>query len=765
VGVVTTATMTAGQAAFWRAWQKHDPDAPARFTPGRYVCPVGHPGGKRTLKVHYEGSRVSGHCFEAGCGWQQVIDRLGVRRQDLDDDGPARGGKLVGVYPYPDESGAEVLRVHRYERPASTRYQVWTGGEWRWDNRAGARTHLLYRLPHVLDAVQAGERVYLVDSEASADALFKAGVVATTIAGKPGAHLRTSHIEWLRDGYVTIVARRDPAGRDHARLSRAALAEVVADVEVVEPNINRPHATAADHLAAGLGLDDFAALGIVEGSLTATGIVEGSSTAGPAPTVTREQGAGILARVAATYRRFVRYPSKYEAVAVALWTAHTWAVQASYTTPYLFFSSAEPESGKTRNLEVAECLVARPWRIVEATEAVLFRKIERDSPTVLYDEVDALWRDGKSNDGREGLRAVLNEGYRRGAKVPRCVGDGHELVDFSVFGAKAFAGLGKLPRTIATRSITIRMQKRTKDEPVQPFSIEQTPPALAALRARLDAWVAVVGDELRDARPDMPASLSDRQADIWRPLLALADAAGGGWPELARDAAIALHGHDPAADPSVGVLLLRHVREVFDATASPALHTAALLRSLVDRDDGPWAEWWGADVAAGHTKGPGNRLASILKPYEVAPDQVWAHGSNGRGYRREWFEDAWKRHLPNVRDKAGHPNVREDVRTLEPRSEAISGDAPIEPASAETGPDQQPNVLTFQTTLGTDPNVSQAVAVRCPACGLAAEYDPGSEYGRRALAAGHCGQPWETGRVYPDTAAWAAAGRPGLVRG
>jgi hypothetical protein len=48
--------MTAGQAAFWRAWQKHDPDAPARFTPGRYVCPVGHPGGKRSLKLLYEGA-------------------------------------------------------------------------------------------------------------------------------------------------------------------------------------------------------------------------------------------------------------------------------------------------------------------------------------------------------------------------------------------------------------------------------------------------------------------------------------------------------------------------------------------------------------------------------------------------------------------------------------------------------------------------------------------------------------------------------------
>jgi hypothetical protein len=324
---------------------------------------------------------------------------------------------------------------------------------------------------------------------------------------------------------------------------------------------------------------------------------------------------------------------------------------------------------------------------------------------VLYDEVDALWREGKTNDGREGLRAVLNEGYRRGAKVPRCVGDGHELVDFSVFGAKAFAGLGKLPRTIATRSITIRMQKRTKDEPVKSFSIEQTPPMLAPLRGRLAAWVAVVGGELRGAKPEIPGSLSDRQADIWRPLLALADAAGNPWPEWARAAAVALHGHDPAADPSVGVLLLRHVREVFDAAKAPALHTAVLLRSLVDRDDGPWAEWWGADVAAGHTKGPGNRLASILKPYEVAPDQVWAHGSNGRGYKREWFEDAWKRHRPNVPGKAARPNVPEDVRTLEPRSEAISDVASTEAVGPECGPDQQPNVLTFPTTLGPDPNV------------------------------------------------------------
>jgi hypothetical protein len=717
VGVVTTATATtAAQNTFWRKLRQHVDGLPERFTPGKYRCPA-HDDKGRSLKVDYRDNAVRLHCFSGNCSAQAVMDRLGHRWGDMSDYGPAVGGKLLGVFTYPNERGAEQLRAYRYTDPVGVRYQRFTPDGWVFDSIAKEGPHLLYRLPEVLAAMEAEERVFVVDDETAADRLREAGVVATTAAYRPaGKPWKRDYIEQLHGAYVTVVARKHEAGRKHARSLASLLLDAgAADVQVVEPATAKPGAGVAEHFAAGFGVHEFAPLGLVEGWSTASGVIEGEGEAsgvvegsvslGTGPTVTREQGAGILARVAATYRRFVRYPGRHEAVAVALWTAHTHAVEASYTTPYLFFSSAEPESGKTRNLEVAECLVARPWRIVEATEAVLFRKIERDSPTVLYDEVDALWREGKTNDGREGLRAVLNEGYRRGAKVPRCVGDGHELVDFSVFGAKAFAGLGKLPRTIATRSITIRMQKRTKDEPVKDFSIEQTPPTLAPLRDRLVAWVAVVGDELRGAKPEMPSSLSDRQADIWRPLLALADAAGDPWPKWARAAAVELHGHDPAADPSVGVLLLRHIREVFDAAKAPALHTAVLLRSLVDRDDGPWAEWWGADVAAGHTKGPGNRLASILKPYEVAPDQVWAHGGNGRGYKREWFDDAWKRHLPNVPDKPARPNVPEDVRTLEPRSEAISDAEPTEAANPETGSDQQPNVLTFPTTLGPDPNV------------------------------------------------------------
>jgi hypothetical protein len=701
---VTTATMTAGQAAFWRAWQKHDPDAPARFTPGRYVCPVGHPGGKRTLKVQYEGSRVTGHCFESGCGWQQVIDRLGVRRQDLDDDGPARGGRLVGVYPYPDESGAEVLRVYRYEQPTSTRYQVWTGGEWRWDNRAGARTHLLYRLPHVLDAVHAGERVYLVDSEASADALFKAGAVATTIAGKPGAQLRTSHIEWLRDGYVTIVARRDQAGRNHARLARAALTEVAAEVEVVEPQVNRPHATAADHLDAGLGLDDFAPLAVA-------GPEPGPATAGPAVQVERAEGAGILAGVEETYRRFVHYANDHQAVAVTLWTAHTHAIDVFDVTPYLHFKSPEPESGKTRNFEVGEHLVARPWRVVEASEAVVFRKIDAERPTVMLDEVDALW--GARADGREGLRGVLNEGYRRGATVPRCVGEGQTLTDFAVFCAKAFAGIGDLPRTIATRSIPIRMQRRAKSEPVERFSIRHTPPTLWPLRDRLAAWVALVADELAHAKPGMPASLSDRQVDIWEPLLAIADAAGGDWPTRARTAAAKLHGQDPTADPGVGPLLLSHIREAFDAEAlaldssMDAIASDKLLQALVGRDDGPWGDWWAGDLAARNVRGPASKLAKLLRPYGIKPDQVWTYQGKTRGYRRAWFAKAFELYIPPPADEetvGEAPTDSEDGRTVDASSEALSD---LRRDNPDMGADQQSTVLPFSQTVEGGPTVSE----------------------------------------------------------
>ena len=52
---------------------------PARFTPGRYKCPA-HPDSGRSLKLTYRDNRVDVTCFDAGCGKQAILDRLGLRR-------------------------------------------------------------------------------------------------------------------------------------------------------------------------------------------------------------------------------------------------------------------------------------------------------------------------------------------------------------------------------------------------------------------------------------------------------------------------------------------------------------------------------------------------------------------------------------------------------------------------------------------------------------------------------------------------------------
>jgi hypothetical protein len=105
------------------------------------------------------------------------------------------------------------------------------------------------------------------------------------------------------------------------------------------------------------------------------------------------------------------------------------------------------------------------------SEAVLYRKIERDHPTLLLDEVDTIWRGGGGrNDNHDGLRALLNAGNESGVRVPRCAGPrGEQLVDFDVNCPKVLAGIGQLPETVADRSILVAMKRRTKRERVERF--------------------------------------------------------------------------------------------------------------------------------------------------------------------------------------------------------------------------------------------------------------------------------------------------------
>jgi hypothetical protein len=361
--------------------------------------------------------------------------------------------------------------------------------------------------------------------------------------------------------------------------------------------------------------------------------------------------ADVLHDLEAFLRQYVIFGSAAQRTAVRLWIAHTHALDAFDVGPYLNVRSAEKRSGKTRLLEVLHELVPRPWRTVQPSEAVLFRKIEKQQPTLLLDEVDAIFK-GPPTARTEGLRSMLNAGYRRGATVDRCnsTANSIKLVAFKVFCPKVLAGIGTLPDTVDDRCIPIVLARKKRGEQVARFRLRDISGEAAPLREALAAWAPGSTDQLRDARPDVPDALGDRAAEVWEPLLAIADEAGSEWPARARGAAVELNGGEPGVD-SLRVLLLRAIRATFQDRRTDRMLTADLLAALIAREGEPWAERWGQDVERAREKGttplrPAAQLAGMLRPFEVLPVEIRTPaGEKGKGYKLEDFADAFERYV------------------------------------------------------------------------------------------------------------------------
>jgi SAM-dependent methyltransferase len=346
-------------------------------------------------------------------------------------------------------------------------------------------------------------------------------------------------------------------------------------------------------------------------------------------------------------------------VAGALFTGHTYAFAAAETTPRLSIRSPEAESGKSRWLEALEHVVRRGWYLIEPSIAALYRVTEKERRSILFDEIDTML--GPAAHNAEDVRAFLNAGYRKGAKVPRCVGEGSKMTvkDFDVFAPVVVAGIGKLPPTTETRSIVVHMKPRTKGEPVERLRIRKVRPIGEALRARWAAWAEAHTEELTEAEPDLPDELSDRMQDVWEPLLAIADLAGEGWAARARAAAQELFESRDQDDESIGRRLLADIRAVLDDperddpdddTHGQAIASGALATALAAIEGAPWAEWSRDDKPISATK-----VAWMLRPFGIRPGQHKISGRKIRGYLRSNFEDAWRRHLKDDREPDPDP--------------------------------------------------------------------------------------------------------------
>jgi 5S rRNA maturation endonuclease (ribonuclease M5) len=570
--------------------------------------------------------RVLLHCH-AGCSTTDVLAGLGLTEADLFERRNGGGMDIAATYPYVDEAGELLYEVVRF-RPKSFRQRRPDGnGGWEWSLKGVQR--VLYRLPKVVEVAMAGGKVCVVEGEKDVAALERLGLTATCNAGGAGKW-RAEYAESLRGAQVGIIADADAPGRKHATEVAASLDGIAASVKLLEPAEGCKDVS--DHLAAGKPLSELVPVEASDAPPKASEPVD----RGPPPDT-----AELLDGVEALIHKYVVTSDEQRCV-LALWALHTHVIAAADTTPYIAITSAEKRSGKSRLLEILAQLVPRPLEAANISDAALFRALgaEDELPaTVLFDEVDAVFKAKE----KEELRGLLNAGYRRGAKAYRCVGEGAKqtVTPFPVFGPKALAGIGELPDTIADRSIPIRLRRRSRDEPVARGRYKLIAVDCEPLRVEAERWAVAHVGLLREAEPDLPEELNDREQDGGEPLIAIADLAGGEWPRLAREALVTLHAEKPEDGASWGVQLLADIRGAFGE--DDRLSTSELLVRLKLDDEGPWGAWGKADTGL-NARG----LAKLLAPFEISSRSVrLPDGSTPKGFKRDQFFDAWERYLPS----------------------------------------------------------------------------------------------------------------------
>ena len=371
--------------------------------------------------------------------------------------------------------------------------------------------------------------------------------------------------------------------------------------------------------------------------------------------------AELLDELLGVLTRYVVFPDRHAAVAVALWIATTHALPAFEHAPRLVLTSPEKRCAKSRTLDIISGTCHQPLVSVNATVAAIYRSLGGDHPpTLIIDEADTLFGTKRAAEQNEDLRALLNAGHQRGRPALRCVGPMQIPTEFSTFAMAALAGIRAMPDTITDRAVNVTMRRRTSGEKVSQFRSRRDGPVLECVRGRLALWAADRIEELSKAEPVMP--VEDRAADTWEPLIAVADMAGGHWPETARTACKALADAADSADEdkSIAVKLLVDIRNVFADKQTSFMSSAELIAELRRLEESPWNEF---------DYNP-SKLAYRLKEFGVKSRRDPAGAV--RGYSLESLADAFSRYLRQNPSEASETVDEQEKRSDDQKSSDAS---------------------------------------------------------------------------------------------
>ena len=292
-----------------------------------------------------------------------------------------------------------------------------------------------------------------------------------------------------------------------------------------------------------------------------TGALEGTVYAPGAMCLPPINGAEVLNQAYGYLGHMVYWPSEALQITATLYAAmaHGRAEKTKLPVfpyvPRLFLVSEEGGSGKSRAARIIGALCPDPKRLAEMTKASLIDLIAARK-TVIITEFDTLV--GATGRRTPWLAGLVNVGYEEdgttsrkqggvAVEIPLCgvlIGDGLKTV---------FESSGEVFKTMKSRCIIGEMFRAPAGYQAPKFRGEAKDVA-ADIQGRLARWMAQeVRDGIGDHEPILPEGLGNRPADLWEPLMAVAERAGGHWPALARfaceriETAAGLMGEEDAA--------------------------------------------------------------------------------------------------------------------------------------------------------------------------------------------------------------------------
>ena len=296
--------------------------------------------------------------------------------------------------------------------------------------------------------------------------------------------------------------------------------------------------------------------------------------------------AEILDLISAKFKEHVKFQDESDADALALWVAMTYVMGHLEIAPMVYVTSPEPMCGKSTVMKLLKVFCHRAEMVSKITPAAIYRLIERDQPTLLFDEADRFLR------GNSELNGIINAGHARfeaNVIINKKLPDGnYDPVEFPVWCAKAIAGIGNQDDTLTSRSIVISLRRKLVSETVKPvrFNLHQQ---YEKTRTALADW-ATNFEQISDHEMDpFLKANTDRGIDNWLALGIIAKRINSDWEQRVQAALDAIEARQNDSLQSPGVQLLSDVQNVVSECSRPEWSSTDLYNAVVFNEETDWS--------------------------------------------------------------------------------------------------------------------------------------------------------------------------------